>query len=83
VVPGIFSCFYVLVALLYFFPAMYLYRYASGIARLREAGRVDDLDAALDAQRAFWKFVGILTTIVLGFMLLMFLMLVGAGFMFR
>ena len=58
--------FYVAMAAFYFVPAVYLFRYAANIARLRSGGRADDLENALEAQKSFWKFVGIVTAIVLG-----------------
>ena len=53
--------FYVLMGLLYFFPALHLYRYASRIGDYLGGGQDVQLELALDAQRSFWKFVGIVT----------------------
>lgn len=54
-----------LVALLYLMPGIYLNRYASRIAELEQTGREDLLESALEAQKSFWKFMGIL--ILIGF----------------
>jgi hypothetical protein len=62
------------VALLSFFPAMYLAKYASRIASLRAGGRVVDLEGALAAQKSYWKFIGILALIYICFYLLLFIM---------
>jgi len=56
----------VAIALFYIVPALYLFRYAANIARLRNSGRADDLENALQAQKSFWKFVGIVAAIVVG-----------------
>lgn len=57
---------YPLFALLYFFPSLYLLRYASRIRDFVADGEPRQLEFALDAQRAFWKFTGILTLVSLG-----------------
>lgn len=57
---------YLVVALLYLFPGIYLRRYA---ARLRDALNLRDsghLEAAMEAQKSFWRLVGVLTAIVVG-----------------
>ena len=53
-------------AAFYFFPTLKLAQYASRIATLRRTQSEHDLVAALDAQRSFWAFIGIVTAIVLG-----------------
>jgi hypothetical protein len=69
-------------ALLVFFPALYLARYASRIAQLRGSGRVEDLEAALEAQKSYWKFIGILTVIWLVFyFVMMLLQIIGVAMM--
>ena len=71
-----------LALLLYFFPALFLMRYASAIGRLRNSRSSEDLESALVNQKSFWKFVGILTIVVISFYVLMFvlsLILVGVG----
>ena len=55
---------YGLLGVLYYFPALFLYRYANGIRDFLGQRRQDQLDAALDAQKSFWRFTGILTLIV-------------------
>ncbi len=55
---------YLLIVLLYFFPCFYLFKYAGAIARIPENGQVA-LEEALARQKSFWKFVGILTAVVL------------------
>ncbi len=61
---------YLLMALLYIFPATYLVKYSSAIGRLVSDGRAADMEAALNQQRKFWKFVGVLALIGIVLMVL-------------
>lgn len=54
---------YVLMAFLQLPPVIFLNRYASRITDLLATGTMAELEAALAAQKAFWKYVGILTLI--------------------
>jgi len=53
----------VLACLLYLVPAWYLSHYAGALGSFLQDGAVAELEAALDHQKSFWKFVGILTLI--------------------
>jgi hypothetical protein len=57
--------FYLLLAGLYVYPALKLWRYADRIGALVDSRQVVDLEQALDQQRAFWKFVGIAVIVML------------------
>lgn len=50
--------------LLYFIPAWFLLKYAGAIRQFLDGGAVGDLETALAFQKSFWKFVGILTLIM-------------------
>jgi hypothetical protein len=63
--PVVFGLVYLLLAFFYFFPSLKLWKYGSHIVSLLNSGSMMDLEAALDAQRSFWKFVGILICIVI------------------
>ena len=52
---------YVLMAALYIYPALLLNRYAGAIGALVVTRSAASLDAALDQQKRFWRFVGIMT----------------------
>ena len=67
------SLVYIVMGTLYFFPTLKLSQYASRIARLRATRSEHDLVAALEAQRSFWAFVGIVTLVVLCIYLVIFL----------
>ena len=54
---------YPLCALLYLFPAIYLWRYADRINDFVRDRSTGSLQSALDAQRSFWKFAGIMVII--------------------
>ena len=59
-----FGIVYLLMVLLYFFPCLYLLHYANAIARIPADGQ-RALEEALVKQKTFWKFIGILTAVVL------------------
>lgn len=62
---------YVTLSLLYFFPSLFLWRYADCISRLQVTEAAADLESALEAQRSFWRFVGIALGLWLGLLLLL------------
>lgn len=62
---AVFLIVYPLMALLYVFPSLYLIRYANRIRDFVGQRQPAQLEAALDAQRAFWKFIGVLTLVML------------------
>ncbi len=61
---------YSIFILIYLYPVICLWRYASRIKRLTLTGDQQYLVGALDAQRGFWKAVGIMTAIIMGIYLL-------------
>ncbi len=60
-----FGAAYLVLALLYFFPALYLLRYAGAIKRIGPANPAA-MEEALARQASFWRLVGILTALILG-----------------
>ncbi len=56
---------YILMALIYLFPALYLFKYSSAIGRFLDLKQASEMEAALGFQKSFWKFVGILCLIML------------------
>jgi len=56
---------YLVLAVLYFFPALYLVRYAGAIKRIGPANPAA-MEEALARQASFWRLVGILTTVLIG-----------------
>ena len=55
----------VVFAFILIFPALKLWKYASSISSLLKTGSEEDLVAALNQQRSFWKFAGIMVIIML------------------
>jgi uncharacterized membrane protein len=69
---------YAVFAVLYAYPIVFLFRFASRIKRLRESQNPDYLVSALDAQRGFWKSVGIMFIIgMVLYVIMMIFMVVG------
>lgn len=54
---------YPLMGLLYLVPSLYLFRFATRIGEYVQGGQEAQLELALESQRSFWKFVGILSLI--------------------
>jgi hypothetical protein len=80
---GFLMLFYVALGCVYGGAGLFLNRYASRIADLLQTRRSSDLEAALEAQKSFWRFVGILALIAIGlwvvFMLIMLIGLIGVA----
>lgn len=56
---------YLVMAITYVFPAWYLLKYSSAIGRFVGSGTSGDLEDALQQQRKFWKFVGVLAIVMM------------------
>jgi|GEM_PF-773249 len=50
---------------LYLLPAYFLYKYSGAIGAFLQEGGADELEVALGYQKSFWKFIGILTLVLL------------------
>lgn len=77
--PGFFGFIYIIMALVYFFPVLYLYRFG---AKLKVALKTHDntmLTLALENLKSHYKFVGIVAVIMLSIYLLTFLIMAFAG----
>jgi hypothetical protein len=80
--PAIFSVFSVIylgMALLFFFPVLYLYKFST---RMKDAIRASDQGAMEDAFaniKAHYKFIGILMIVLIGFNVLSFMVVVFAS----
>ena len=76
---GLFSAIYILLAILYFFPVLYLYRFST---KIRQALNSDDesvLEYALENLKSHYKFIGILIIVMLALYSLIFLMVMVGG----
>lgn len=66
---------YAVFAGVYIYPAMKLWKYASRIGNLLTTGAMMDLESALNEQRSFWKFLGIM---VIAMFVLYFVVIIAA-----
>jgi hypothetical protein len=74
-----FAIIYGVMAFVYIFPAIKLWKYANRIGSLGASHSVADLDAALNEQRSFWKFIGVMTIIMLSLYLVAVIGFVAFG----
>jgi hypothetical protein len=61
----IMTIFYILIAVLYFFPCLYLYRFSTGMIDALADNDQGTLTSSFSNLKACFKFVGILTIIIL------------------
>ena len=72
------SVAYLVLGLLYLYPIVKLLKYSGAIKRLIQSGAAADLDEALQQQKSFWKFVGIVAIIMMVlYPVLVVLMIIG------
>jgi hypothetical protein len=75
------SVFYILIALLYFFPCLYLFNFASKMQVAIQSNDQERLNESLKNLKSHFRFIGILTIVWLGLSLLVFLLsIIGAAF---
>jgi hypothetical protein len=75
---------YIGMAALYFFPILYLFRFATKAQEAVKANDTPTLTTALENLKSHYKFIGILAAIVMGFyaIMLVIMLVAGAGAMF-
>lgn len=71
---------YLLMALLYLFPALYLWRYGSAIRRIGR-GNTAAMEEALEHQASFWRFAGIAAAIVMVIYVVVIVLAIVVGVM--
>jgi hypothetical protein len=76
--PPIVGVLYLLMAVLYFFPTMYLYRFATSIQKALSESESNSLELGFENLKSLFRFIGILTIIVLSFYVLTILLMVVA-----
>ena len=64
-IPPYLGILYLFVGAIYFMPSYYLLKYGGAIGRFLRTGAVWDMEAALESQKSFWRFVGIFTLVML------------------
>ena len=70
---------YVAIALLYFFPCLFLYRFATKMKAALASNDQQTLNTSFQNLKVMFRFVGILTIIVLAIYAIVFLMAIIAG----
>ena len=78
---GIFSVLFIVMALIYFFPCLFLFRFASNMKTALLTNEQDKLNASFQNLKACLRFVGILTIIILCFYILGILFSVAGAMM--
>lgn len=56
---------YIILAAIYIYPIIKLFKYSAAIRRLGSSNAAADLDDAMRQQKSFWKFIGILALIMI------------------
>jgi dolichol kinase len=66
--------------LMYVYPALKMWMYGSAIGRLVRSRAPTDLDAALGQQKSLWKFIGIVTVVLIAVYVVAIFAAVAVGF---
>jgi len=67
---GFLGLIYIPMAILYLFPAYFLLKYSGAIRGFLATRSAPQMEKAIQSQKSFWKFVGILTLVVICFYIL-------------
>jgi len=70
---------YALLSVLYIYPALKLWKYATQIGALLISGSMMDLESALSQQRSFWKFVGMMVIAMFALYFVAVIIMVAVG----
>jgi hypothetical protein len=70
---GLLAVLYVIIAVVYFFPIYYLYKYAKGMKQAFESSNSDVLSDALVNLKSHHKFLGIMTIVLISLYILTFI----------
>jgi len=76
---GIFSFVYIVIALLYFFPCLYLFNFSNKMKTALRNNDQEQLNTSFKNLKSCFKFLGIFTIIILGFYLLVLIIGLFAG----
>ncbi|WP_300604417.1 DUF5362 family protein [Niabella sp.] len=70
---AILGLFYIIMALLYFFPSFYLYKFGSLARKGIQTENISDLNEGLRYLKNFFRFTGILVIVIIGFYIIVLL----------
>jgi hypothetical protein len=76
---GVVTVIYLIIGGLYFFPVLYLYRFANKMKIALARNDEDVLTNAFEYLKSHYKFIGIFTIVMMSFYLLMFLIALVGG----
>ncbi|MCB0630718.1 MAG: DUF5362 family protein [Saprospiraceae bacterium] len=79
--PGLMSGLYLVLALVYFFPVFYLFRFSSKAKTALRTGDDTELTVAFENLKSHYKFMGILTIVIISLYFLIFLFGIVGGMM--
>lgn len=80
---GFLGLIYMVMAALYFFPTLYLYKFGAKIKNALATASQDDLDLGFENLKSFFKFIGIFTIIMIGLYILAIIIGLGTAMAFR
>ena len=72
---------YLLIALLYFFPCLYTFRFATKMKKALAENNQELLNSSFESLKSCFKFMGIMTIVLLSFYALAFIFGIGAAMM--
>ncbi|NOY23910.1 MAG: hypothetical protein GXO70_10435 [Acidobacteria bacterium] len=75
------SALYVIIAILYIFPSLYLWNTAGAVVRMKKGDIVGGMETALAKQKSFWKFIGIMMIVLLVMYPVFIIVIVALGAM--
>ncbi len=78
--PALFSIFYFILAVVYFFPVLYLYRFSSQTQTAVQQEDPEALNDALSNLNAHYKFIGILSIALIGLYVIGMIVAFAVGF---
>lgn len=78
-IPSFMGLIYLVMAVIIFFPYLYLYKSAESYRGFIQRGDADSVEEALSLQKKFWRYLGILAIIYFGMIILVMLMAVLVG----
>jgi len=67
----ILSVFYIFIGVIYFFPVYYLFRFSTNIKKAFQQNDTTKLENAFESLKSHYKYIGIMTIVILGSYLLM------------
>jgi hypothetical protein len=76
---GVMSLVYLVMAIAYVAPGVYLFRYASAIRNLKANSNATGLEDTLKHQRSFWRYVGILMAVTMVLAVIVFVLAIALG----